>query len=466
VSSQPEQNGQASPLMLPPEWEPRRDEAERIFADYLLGNGGYLLYMGHPELMPWLTARQELAHLVRRDKDTLERFYRPGMELSPDAEPLRDWLEAQYRVQVADQAHRMAITADARRELDRQAREPIELVPAAEVRNRQPPPELVEGLIPATGTGVFFGESGTYKSFLVLNLLLCVGATGAVFLGHPVNGPGLGIYVMGEGQHDAGVRLDAALAANPRFTDENLAYIEQAFPLSDEAAAGEVITQCRELAKQAGQPVRLVVFDSFADFYGAGDSENSNTDMQRLIAGMKRISTELGCVVMANAHTGNAKIDKDGEEIPPPERQRGASRFRQAWDFELMATGSQLRPTKNRYGPKAEAMHYTAAEHGGSLVIAEAQAVVVGQAAPEPIWPHPATGEQVDRVITVVKQTPGMTMTGVAEAAKMRKSTCQVALLKAQAIAAVENAGTKTSPKYRPGPLMEWPFVKWAAASS
>ena len=48
----------------------------------------------------------------------------------------------------------------------------------------------------------------------------------------------------------------------------------------------------------------------------------------------------------------------------------------------------------------------------------------------------------------------------------MISNSCQIALLKAQEIAAVENAGTKGSPKYRTGPLMEWPFVQWALEAS
>jgi AAA domain len=347
------------------------------------------------------------------------------------------------------------------------SREPIALVPAAVIRGRKPPPELIEGVIPAgPAIGVFFGESGTYKSFLVLHLQLCVGAGSAVaFLGHQVNGGGLAVYVMGEGQADAGLRLDAALSANPAFTDERLAYIEQPFPLSDEATVGEVIARCKELAEQTGQAVALVVFDSFADFYGAGDSENSNTDMQRLIAGMKRIAAELSCVVMANAHTGNTRTDKEGNELGPPERMRGASRFRQAWDFELMATGTALEPTKNRYGPKAEPLRYGVREHGGSLVIAEA-AAAVDLVAYEPVWPHPVSADQVGRVTAAVRQTPGMTMTQIASAAKVRKDACGIALLKAQDAGMAVNAGTKNSPKWEPGPMWEWDFVRWAQGSS
>lgn len=354
----------------------------------------------------------------------------------------------------------------ARRELATEARPPIVLVPAAEVRKRVPPPYLAEGLIPATGIGVFFGESGTYKSFLVLNLLLCASSEyGAAFLGHWVNGGGLGVYVMGEGQYDAGLRLDAALGAHLGYTDERLAYVERAFPLSDEAAVGEVIERCTELARARGVPVRLVVFDSFADFYGAEDSENSNTDMQRLIASMKRISAELGCVVMANAHTGHGGTDKEGNEKPPPARLRGASRFRQAWDFELMATGGSLIPTKNRYGPKAEAMSYQMRQEGGSLVLAGVAAEAAQEAAPEP-WPDPCPLYAWAKVAEAVIATPGLSMNVIAKVAKVRREHVSIALLKGEEAGMLTNTGTKGSPKWKwGGGLLDW-CGTWSAAGS
>ena len=348
---------------------------------------------------------------------------------------------------------------EAKRLLDAEDRQPIRLVPASEVRKREPPPFLVDGLIPAgPSIGVFFGETGTYKSFLVLNLLLCAGALSAAFLGHMVNGTGWGIYVMGEGQYDAGLRLDAAVTAHPGFTDEHLAYIEQPFPLSDEDAVDEVIARCRELAQESGLPVLLVVFDSFADFYGAGDSENSSTDMQRLIAGMKRIAAELGCVVMANAHTGHGGKDEDGEDKPPPTRLRGSSRFRQAWDFELMATGLTLVPTKNRYGPLADAMPYKMDAAGGSLVLSAEPGLAAGaRTADDPPFPYPCPPASFSKVVKALSRTPGMTQAAICDAAKVRRAHVQIALLMGEAIGLLANTGTKSRPAWaRSGPLADW----------
>jgi hypothetical protein len=163
--------------------------------------------------------------------------------------------------------------------------------------------------------------------------------------------------------------------ANPAFTDQRLAYIRQPFPLSDKAAVDEVIELCRQLAEHTGRPVRLVGFDSFADFYGAGDQENSATDMQRLISGMKRIRDATGATVMANAHTG-----WEGDH------QRGSSRLRNAWDFEWEATGSQLVCRKARYGPEFLPVPYGVEPCNGTLVIRNGQPV---RQESEPAWTGP-----------------------------------------------------------------------------
>ena len=388
---------------------------------------------------------------AERLRDAAMRYWRPGEPVPEGLDPAA--AEADYQMGVLYHARTEQQRRDARRQVDAEARQPVALVAASVVRQRQPPPYLVEGLIPAAPSiGVFFGESGTYKSFLVLNLLLCAGADGAWFLGHAVTGGGLGIYVMGEGQYDAGLRLDAATGAADGFTDEHLAYIEQAFPLSDESAVDELIAAALALAAERGRPVLLVVFDSFADFYGAGDSENSNTDMQRLIASMKRISAALGCVVMANAHTGHGGVDEDGNEKPPPTRLRGASRFRQAWDFELMATGSALVPTKNRYGPKAGVMEYTMEQRGGSLVLAQrAAAGSADSYEPPPQFPHPCPFDAWEKVAKAVSATPGMSLNQIAKVAKVRKEYAGLALMKSEQAAMMINTGTKASPKWAMG---------------
>lgn len=424
---------------LPAGWaEARRPEAEALWAAYLAetADGGQML------------SGSNLEKFIK--SNGLDGWIADVAALQARQDRLAETIEAE-RIR---RASRQIMDAEERAA----ARDPIVLVPAAEVRKRKPPPFLVDGLIPAgPAIGVFFGETGTYKSFLVLDLMLCVGATSAAFLGHMVDGIGWSVYVMGEGQGDAGQRLDAAVTAHTGFTDERLAYIEQAFPLSDEAAVDEVITRCRELPKASGVPVLLVVFDSLADFYGAEDSESSSTDMQRLIASMKRIAAALGCVVMANAHTGHGGKTKDGDELPPPERLRGSSRFRQAWDFEMMATGRVLKPTKNRYGPLADPVAYEMTGHGGTLVVAAGVRAGASSAEPPPGWPDPCPLDAWAKVANTIANAPRQTMATIQKLSGVRREWVSVALQRGEAAGMFTNTGTKSRPAWAwGGPFLDW----------
>lgn len=163
--------------------------------------------------------RAELARL-RKEKLDLElrlahkQAWWPGIPLHEDAESLRDEFEADYAVDLATEARREHLRREVRRRLDADGRQPVVLVPAAEVWAEPDPPWLVGGWIPETGVGALFGPSGTWKSFVALHLLTCV-VFGLGFFGQPVNRPGFCIYLLGEGQAGAGRRLRSAVSDLP-----------------------------------------------------------------------------------------------------------------------------------------------------------------------------------------------------------------------------------------------------------
>jgi hypothetical protein len=317
------------------------------------------------------------------------------------------------------------------------ARPALALEMAADVRREPPPPELVAGMMAEGACGVAFGGSGVYKSFLALHLMLCVGSAGASFCGHEVKAQGCALYVMGEGVADSGQRVAAALNARPGFTDAHLGYVRTAFPLSDEAMVDQVVARCRELAERTGLPVALVVLDSFADFYGAADNENSATDMQRLIAAMRRISDATKGSVLANAHTG-----WEGDH------QRGSSRLHNAWDFEWEVAGGQIICRKVRYGPEFSTVSFAVRSHGGSLVIAEPGAAGV-MAAPD--WPHPATMAQVRKIAEAARQTGGLAGKPLVAAAGMAAERGLIAVRKAAERGWIVNKGSDARPRYYVG---------------
>ena len=299
--------------------------------------------------------------------------------------------------------------------------------------------------MPLAGIGSMFGQSGAYKSFLALDLMLCVNS-GTAFLDRPVKATGNCLYVMGEGQYDAGQRLGAALAVHPEPRHGQIGYIEQAFPLSD----GQSVDEAIGIGRQLGN-VRLVVFDSLADFYGAEDNESASGDMQRIVRGMRRVSEALGCAVMANAHSGHDQADAEGNPRSG-DRMRGSSRFRQAWDFEWKATGHLIICTKNRYGLKFPSVPYGVTPSGESLAISASPASAAHE---EPEWPHPITAHQLDRVVSAVWGTPGLSGNTVAAAAKVSRDATSIAITKAAEVGLIVNSGEVKRPKWSPNPAVQ-----------
>ena len=329
---------------LPPGWpESRRAEAEQLWATYLeqTSETGKLLEGGNLEnhlkangLTEWIEAT-----------DTLQR--RSNM-LAYAIEQERIRREARRAV-------------DAEEALER--RQPVELISALDVWNEPDLTWLIDRWLPETGVGSLFGETGTWKTFLAVHLLLCV-TTGRTFLGRTVARPGRAVYCMGEGQAGARRRLRAAVTDMGWTAPPiGLGYVKAPFTLDEEAAVTELIGQIRQAA--GGQPVSLVLFDTVVDFYGPDIQENLAGDAQRIIAAAQRISRELGCFVLLIAHTGLAG-----------ERQRGTSRWKQAWDFEAQAERDKdkdgcgwVRVTKVKEDEKGQGVPFRVVASAGSLAV-------------------------------------------------------------------------------------------------
>ncbi len=182
-----------------------------------------------------------------------------------------------------------------------------------------------------------------------------------------------------------------------------------------------------------------------ADFYGDAE-ESSASGKSRVLRNMRKISQRLGCVVMGSGHTGHGSRDDEGNETPP-ERQRGTSRFRQAWDFELMATGTQLLVKKEREAERIPPVPYRVVKRLDSLaVVGGGTAASGGFEFHE--WPHPATEAQLDRLVSAIRMTPGLGVNAIAKAARMRKDDVPIVIAKAAEGGLIVPDGGR-SPKWR-----------------
>lgn len=186
----------------------------------------------------------------------------------------------------------------------------------------RPPEYLVHKLIETETLGLIFGDPGCGKSFLAVDIALCV-ATGAPFHGQAVK-QGPVFFLAGEGHNGLTRRFAAwGKARGVPITDAPLFVSNKPAQFLDGDSAREVAEAVNELAASYGKPA-LIVIDTLARNFGPGD-ENSTKEMGQFIAAIDDLKAQFpGCVALIIHHSGHA--DK--------QRARGAMALKGALDCE------------------------------------------------------------------------------------------------------------------------------------
>lgn len=185
------------------------------------------------------------------------------------------------------------------------------------------PEFLIDGLIETDSLGMIFGDPGCGKSFLAVDLALCV-ATGTPFHGRDVK-QGAVFLIAGEGHNGLARRFHAwAKEHHQTLQGVPLFKSERAAQFLDGQSAKSVSDAVNGLAEAHGQP-RLIIVDTVARNFGAGD-ENSTMDMSNFIAAMDDLKNLYpGAVLLLVHHSGHAEKN----------RARGAMALKGALDFEF-----------------------------------------------------------------------------------------------------------------------------------
>ncbi len=144
-----------------------------------------------------------------------------------------------------------------------------------------PDPEwLVDALLVKGTEAMLAGAPGEYKSFLALDLSLCI-ATGRDWCGKPVK-QGTVVYVVGEGLGGMKARAYAwCLAHHVEIDDPAIRFLPYAVDLRDRGA----VDAFSQAIAQLEQPPVLLVIDTLARSM-PGTEENSNREMgEAIVAG-------------------------------------------------------------------------------------------------------------------------------------------------------------------------------------
>lgn len=181
---------------------------------------------------------------------------------------------------------------------------------------------LTEGIIEVGSLGEIFGDPEALKTFILRDLLCCIG-TGTPFHGRKVvQGPVF--LIVGEGMLGIKRRFQAwAIEHGIDLSKYPIFISEGAAALGDEANVREILDGMEETLKPWGGVPVAVGVDTVSRNFGEGN-ESASADMAAFVRGLDAIRSRFGCAVILVHHPGQA--DKT--------RARGALVLRGALDAE------------------------------------------------------------------------------------------------------------------------------------
>lgn len=231
--------------------------------------------------------------------------------------------------------------------------------------NVQDPTWLIPGLLPAYGIGMLYGESGSFKSFLALDMALSLafgipGQWGAPPVKNDV------LFLAGEGPvATAKKRWPAWMEwQNIEFRNDHRFFIGSEVPLYTDTAAWENVKG--DLAELKAKP-SLIVIDTMSRLM-TGLDENSSKDAGMVTKFMEQLARYYECFVLGIHHTG--KDQNKG--------MRGSSVFYANVDTVILTKlkqgGTELRVKKQKDADvQDEVSCFAVKEMGRSIVLARTE---------------------------------------------------------------------------------------------
>lgn len=195
----------------------------------------------------------------------------------------------------------------------------------ASLRNSANQKWLLDGIIPADGFGILYGPSGSYKSFVALDMAVAV-ATGQSWHGVDVDGIGPVLYVAAEGAMGLQERA-VAWSRHYKRDYGHLVILPVAVMLDDPIMTQWFVEAAMKAQERLGSPFKMVVIDTMARSFN-GD-ENSAQDTGAFINSCSAWRSKLdNCTVMIITHAG--------KEVA--RGIRGSSALKAACDFVYVVT--------------------------------------------------------------------------------------------------------------------------------
>lgn len=184
----------------------------------------------------------------------------------------------------------------------------------------------VENFFEKNTTGLLFGDAGSYKSFVALDIALHI-AAGKDWHGNKV-AQGPVIYIAGEGHGGLARRFAAWQQYHETDISKLPIYVSNAATgFCEPERTQEVVKAIDQITRGVGNPA-MILIDTLARNFGSGD-ENSNSDMGAFISNVdNHLRERYTATVMIVHHSGHGNKS----------RARGATALRAGVDFEYCLT--------------------------------------------------------------------------------------------------------------------------------
>jgi hypothetical protein len=269
--------------------------------------------------------------------------------------------------------------------------------------NVNDPVWLIPNMLPAQGIGMIYGESGSYKSFLALDmsLSLAFGIPGQ-WSAPPVKNDVL--FFAGEGPvATAKKRWPAWMEwQGIEARDGHRFMIKDRVPLYSDSDGWENVKA--DLAELKAKP-SLIVIDTLTRLI-TGMDENSAKDATMITNFMEQLSRYYECFVLAVHHTG--KDQSKGA--------RGSSAFYSNMDavlsVKLKQGGTELRVRKQKDADVSEEVSYFAVKEVGSSIVLERTAALADMS-PSKLQSSRFAWASVEEVLKVLESLGGETSESV-----------------------------------------------------
>ncbi|WP_050568802.1 AAA family ATPase [Vibrio jasicida] len=164
---------------------------------------------------------------------------------------------------------------------------------------QKPTPWLVKDYLPSDSFGVIYGQSGSLKTFIALEIA-CAVATGSTWNNKSVDA-GAVLYIAAEGGNGVSSRLKAWETINSLEATDVFKHVGSVF-VARKDVRDEFTKAMKELESSLNVKFKLVIFDTLAQNF-EGD-ENSSQAMSEFVRGCNKLRNDADVSVMCIHHTG------------------------------------------------------------------------------------------------------------------------------------------------------------------